>query len=443
MPKWPKSTVFCWELSAIFLAGKWTRSALMARCRQAFPKDGFPEWIPQFVKRTRKTFPQPPSREVLFQFIHNDLWQWNSFFREDVRPLQQLGLVDLRPRMSPHLNIAIPTPLPSLVTAGELAEWLGLSLGQLDWFADCHGRERDRTAEALRHYSYRWIAKKHGPPRLLESPKRKLREIQRLILAEILNRIPIHNAAHGFCRGRSVKSFVKPHCGQAVLLRMDLRNFFTTISAGRVHGIYRTIGYPMAVARLLTGLCTNSVPDTIFRVSEVETNPERQRLFRSPHLPQGSPTSPGLANLCAFRLDCRLAGLADSWDVNYTRYADDLAFSGSESFKRRLHAFRIAVLAILLDEGFAIRHRKTLVASASERQVLAGVVVNQRPNVSRDEYDQLRAILHNCRRFGPQSQNRDGHADYRSHLQGRIGFVAMIHEGRGQKLQQMFDAIEW
>ena len=108
-----------------------------------------------------------------------------------------------------------------------------------------------------------------------------------------------------------------------------------------------------------------------------------------------------------------------------------------------MHAFRVAVLAILLDEGFAIRHRKTHVATASDRQLLAGVLVNQHPNVVREDYDRLRAILHNCRRFGPESQNRDDHPDFRAHLQGRIGFVTMIHQKRGHKLQLMFDAIDW
>ena len=390
-----------------------------------------------------ESFPDPPSFEGLVRFVEQDIWQRRPDFWTQVRPLQLLGIVELQPQFASHPSIVLREPIPAFATSRNLADWLGVSLGQLDWFADCHGQERNRSYEALRHYSYQWIPRKVGSSRLLESPKRRLREIQRSILTSILNYVPTHENAHGFCRGRSIRTFVEPHCGQNVLLRTDLQNFFATVSASRIRGIFRTIGYPTTVSKLLTGLCTNSVPDSVLQ-NEVEKKPANTiRLFRSPHLPQGSPTSPALANLIAFRLDCRLSGLAKTWDVNYTRYADDLAFSGDRSFARRMHAFRVAVLAILLDEGFAIRHRKTHVATASDRQLLAGVLVNQHPNVVREDYDRLRAILHNCRRFGPESQNRDDHPDFRAHLQGRIGFVTMIHQKRGHKLQLMFDAIDW
>ena len=81
-------------------------------------------------------------------------------------------------------------------------------------------------------------------------------------------------------------------------------------------------------------------------------------LYRRPHLPQGAPTSPALANLCAFRLDRRLSGLAEAAGARYTRYADDLAFSGDVPFGRMAERFSVQVAAIVAEEGFSVAARK-------------------------------------------------------------------------------------
>ena len=116
------------------------------------------------------------------------------------------------------------------------------------------------SVEALRHYRYRWVAKPSGSLRLIEAPKPRLKQLQRRLLDEILLHIPPHEAAHGFRPGRSVMSFVAPHVGRTIVLKMDLRDFFVSITSARVMAIYLTAGYPEPVARLLTGLCTNTVP---------------------------------------------------------------------------------------------------------------------------------------------------------------------------------------
>jgi hypothetical protein len=165
--------------------------------------------------------------------------------------------------------------------------------------------------------------------------------------------------------------------------------------------------------------------------------------LRGPHLPQGAPTSPALANLCAFRLDCRLHGLAQSLETTYSRYADDLAFSGGERLERSARRFQVAVAAIAAEEGFELHLHKSRFMRRGVCQQLAGVVVNEHPNVRRRTFDLLKALLTNCARRGPHDQNRDGHADFRAYLLGRIGHVAMVHPARGAKLRALFDRIEW
>jgi hypothetical protein len=296
----------------------------------------------------------------------------------------------------------------------------------------------------LCHYRYRWVPKRHGL-RLMEAPKPKLRAIQRRILREILDPIPVHGAAHGFRRAHSCRTYAEPHAGKLVVLRMDLRDFFNSIPAARIGALFRTLGYPEAVASLLAGLCTNRVPARVLRTlpRDCALPWEQGRKLAIPHLPQGAPTSPALSNLCALHLDLRLAALAGTLGGTYTRYADDLAFSGDEALRRRVDRVEIHVAAIAREEGFDVNHRKTRAMHRSHRQVLTGIVVNERPNVRRGEYDRLKAILHNCARSDPASQNRSGHRDFRAHLSGRVQHVKSLNPARGARLLALFERIAW
>lgn len=142
-----------------------------------------------------------------------------------------------------------------------------------------------------------------------------------------------------------------------------------------------------------------------------------------------------LANLCGFRLDRRLAGLTRAYGPRYTRDADDLAFSGHTSQPDR---FIEIVRSIVTDEGFRLNEAKTRIRRASNRQLLAGLVVNAHPAVPRTEYDALRALLHNAIYTGLDEQNRDGHPDFVAHLAGRIAWVGHRHPRRAAKPQALF-----
>ena len=214
---------------------------------------------------------------------------------------------------------------------------------------------------------------------------------------------------------------------------------------------FRTLGYPEPVADLLGGIATNCVPriawNEMIRQTGLAFDPQElwhlRAMYARPHLPQGAPTSPSLANLCSYRLDCRLNGLAHSTGADYTRYADDLAFSGGHKFESAVERFADKAAAIVLEEGFSVHHRKTRIMRHSVRQHLAGLVINERLNTRRSDFDLLKAILTNCVRHGPQSQNRQAHPYFREHLAGRVSFMESIHAGRGKRLRTIFDQIEW
>src|SRR6185369_15556095 len=141
--------------------------------------------------------------------------------------------------------------------------------------------------------------------------------------------------------------------------------------------------------------------------------------------------------------DVRLQALAQSSGAHYRRYADDLAFSGGAALSRSSGRFVCLVAAIAQEEGFSVNFRKTRVMQKSIRQQVTGIVVNQKPNIRREDYDRLKATLHNCARFGPQSQNRNALRDYRAHLAGRIAHLGAINSQRGERLRVLFERIAW
>jgi hypothetical protein len=328
-------------------------------------------------------------------------------------------------------------PLP---TEGDLARALSLTAPELDWFADARHLNAATKAPALAHYRYDWVSKRRGGYRLLEAPKFRLRRIQRWILHSVLAPIPPSPRAHGFVPGRDVRSFVQPHVGRAVVVRLDLEDFFASVRRARIAALFRRVGYPRGVAGALANLCTVSTPHHVLAAHPREGADLAQRFLanqrlRDRHLPQGAPTSPALSNLVAWRLDCRLGALAEAFGASMTRYADDLAFSGDETFARSLPFFLPQAGAIALEEGFCVNHRKTRVMRRGRRQDLCGVVVNEKPNAPRRERDRLRAVLFNVARFGLESQNRDGHPDFRRHLEGKVAWVAALNGAVGAKLK--------
>ena len=272
-----------------------------------------------------------------------------------------------------------------------------------------------------------------------------MRAIQRRILHEILDLLPPHESAHGFVRGRSCLTGAQVHAGERIVVALDLRNFFTSVPSARVHAIFRCLGYPWAVARLLTGLCTTATPASVFsRWREGEAfDWQTRKIYGIPHLAQGAPTSPAIANLSAWHLDRRLARLAHRFGANYTRYADDLAFSGDDGLSGNLAPFQRLVEAIVRDEGFSLNLRKTRIMHRSTCQRITGLVVNEHVNVRREAYDELKAILHNCVRFGPEGQNRHAATDFQAHLNGRVAWVEAANAHRGARLRRIFNCIRW
>lgn len=439
------------ELARTLLTGAAEQPVAVERCIRVLGQN--PVWLSRLVRDLLRRFRHAwhiGSLEMLAEAIHGHPGFQRAWLEEKTSPRLISPVLDTL-FMAPHPWAFANCTLPDVPTVGDIAQWLNISSGSLGWMAQWGYRSRTDENESLGHYYYRWVEKRSGGHRLLEIPKPRLRNIQRRILHELLEYVPAHEAAHGFRRGHSWLSNANAHVKREIVIRLDLQDFFLHIRGARVFGLFRTLGYPEEAARILTGMCINRVPASVMRRQELRggdgcsTNSdwEIRKRYTSSHLPQGAPTSPALANLCTFRLDTRLQGLAECFGGSYTRYADDLTFSGGQEMRRASERLVSLVGAIVLEEGFVLNYRKTRVMRSSVRQKVTGVIVNQRVNLDRREYDAFKATLYNCVRYGPGSQNLTLHPDFRAHLLGKIAFARHIHPERGKRLLKIFQQIVW
>jgi RNA-directed DNA polymerase len=283
------------KLAEIIADGVWTEEEIERRVRKFLGERR--KWVVRFAAQLCGEFAARRSNKgEIERFLRSD-----SDFRKalkqnrwKIKPIAQS-----KPVMRPVAGPPTTWNIQPILHRGELADWLGLNVAELKHLADRSYRERHFQAERQKNYRYHWLAKRSGNAcRLIEVPKQKLKQAQRQILYEILDGIPAHPAAHGFCQGRSTVSCVAPHVGREAVLRMDLRDFFPTVRPVRVLAIFRTVGYPEEVGRLLTALCTNvasiDVWDQYPPRDSIREEWRDRGLYDTAHLPQGAPTSPAL-----------------------------------------------------------------------------------------------------------------------------------------------------
>lgn len=426
-------------LAAGFLGGEWTRQGLVESGAVVLGRR--PRWLSPLAGQTIAVYPRAPvdrPRELATNIASLPAAAKAMHAAPVAQPVAATRMLTNRWR------------LPVLEGLDHVASFFDVDPGELDWFSDPRRLARSASDPPLQHYRVSHRPAPSGAVRVLEAPKPRLRAIQRRLLREVVSLIPPHDAARGFRPGGSVRSYAAPHASRPVVLHLDLEAFFASVTVSRIYGIWRTAGYPEPVAHCLSGLVTCVLPRSAWRAVPAPTDDglldahwRLGRRLAAPHLPQGAPTSPAMANLAAFRLDVRLTALARSWGGRYTRYADDLAFSGDAGWGRGTSRLIDAIEVIVRDEGFRLNTRKTGVMPRAGRQRLAGLVVNDRPRVARDQVDVLRAILHNCHRYGPSSQNRDDVPAWEDHLRGRIAWVAQHDPVRGARLLAVHDAVDW
>ncbi len=328
--------------------------------------------------------------------------------------------------------------LSTLDSPEALAKGLGVSLPALRWLAF------HRDVETRSHYRRFTIPKRDGTARRITAPKPELKAAQKWLLRNVVEKLPVHGAAHGFLTGRSIATNASVHAGADVVVKVDVKDFFPTVTFRRVKGLFRKAGLPENVATLSALLATEP-PREI-----VEFRGKTLLVAEGPRAcPQGAPTSPAILNAMCLRLDLRMSGLARLLGFSYTRYADDLAFSFHGPKGKGSHATPIGYLLrgvteILKGEGFRINPKKTTVMRSGNAQRVTGLVVN-RPNredvplarVPRDVVRKLKAAIWN-REHGKPGKGDESLAQ----LKGMAAFIHMADPKKGRAFLDRITALE-
>ena len=316
--------------------------------------------------------------------------------------------------------------LPVIATPAELAAAMGVALGELRFLT------YSRAVARVGHYRRFQIPKKSGGTRLISAPMPRLKRAQAWVLRTILDKIQLHPAAHGFREGRSIVTNAAPHVGSALVINLDLRDFFPSVAYPRVKGMFCALGYSEAVATVLGLLCTE--PAT----AEVTLDGTTYQVAAGPRfLPQGSPASPAITNVLCRRLDRRLLALADGLGFRYTRYADDLTFSrppGVAPNPTAVGELLRKVADVVAHEGFAVHPEKTRVMHRGRRLEVTGVVVNDKLAVPRADLRRFRAALFQVEKDGTAGKRWGDAANVLAAMHGFASFVAMVDPARGAPL---------
>lgn len=321
--------------------------------------------------------------------------------------------------------------LPLCNTAEEIAAAMGINIGKLRFLAF------NRRTSTVSHYIRFKMPKKTGGERVISAPMPNLKQAQHWILTNILDKLNPHQAAHGFCRQRSIITNATPHVEKDVVINFDLKDFFPSISYKRVKGLFHSFGYSETAATIFALLCTSADVEKLQLDARTYYVAVGDR-----YLPQGSPASPAISNLLCRRLDKRLTGMADNNGFTYTRYADDLTFSASGESLRHICNILRRTESIVTHEGLRINQDKTRVLRNTRQQEVTGIVVNEKLSVCRKTLRKFRATLYQIENEGLENKKWGNSTNLIAAITGYANFVAMVNPEKGKEFQQQVKRIK-
>jgi len=265
--------------------------------------------------------------------------------------------------------------------------------------------------------------KKSGGFRMIDEPCCEMKGHQRFLYETVLSDLRIYKpCTHGFIQGRSIESNALCHTKKEIVVNLDIKNFFSSITKKRVKDIFLKNGWNIIYANILANFCTYKGV-----------------------LPQGAPTSPMLTNAICHDMDKKLYLFCLKNKIKYTRYADDMTFSGKE----------IVVLdnlnkikSIVKDHDFVVNEKKTSIMKKHQRQVVTGLVVNEKVNVKREKYMLVRQQIYYCNKYGVKDHldriNSSMTPDkLKKRLTGQVYQIRGINLKRGNKLLIDLFQIDW
>ncbi len=321
--------------------------------------------------------------------------------------------------------------LPIYENIENLAAAMSLSVGKLRWLVF------NKKVATTSHYKRFEIPKNKGSVRVISAPMYLLKNAQHWLLENILYKHAIEEEAHGFVPQKSILSNAKIHVGQTLVINLDMKDFFPTISYPRIKGMFCKMGYSEQMATVFALLCSEPESDVV----EIDGTTYYVQTGER-YLPQGAPTSPAITNIICRRLDRRMAGVAAKIGFRYSRYADDLTFSAMESEGQdKIGGLLWQVKQIVQDEGFRLHPDKLQIMRKGARREVTGIVVNEKPNISRRKLKEFRAVLYKIEQNGPAGRTWGKGKNLFLSLQSFAAYVAMVNPEKGKPLLQRVRAI--
>lgn len=257
------------------------------------------------------------------------------------------------------------------------------------------------------------IPKNNGDQRIINEPYPSLKEIQKWILDNILVKVPVSRYAKAYLKGKTIIDNVKFHKAQPIVLKLDVENFFDSIGIVDVVTLFMKMGYTKKLSVMLANLCC------------LENK-----------LPQGSPTSPYLSNLYCKGIDKRIGNYAIKLGLRYTRYSDDITISGRMSDSQIKQVINICT-KVLIDNRLKLKESKTQILRRSNRQVVTGVVLNEKISAGTKTKRDIRQSLFYIKKFGVESHikhTNNEQARYLNHMLGRINWVLQLEKNNEEFL---------
>lgn len=311
-----------------------------------------------------------------------------------------------------------------------------------------------RAALGYRQFHLRKRVPGRSRSRLICIPPKSLKSLQSWIVENVLQYVSPHHASYAFHPGSQPILAAEEHCNCDFLLKVDIEDFFHSVSEGRVAKVFEDIGFQKLISFELARLVT--LPgDKIHLASDLDTNWPVIPFYHYTHegfLPQGAPSSPMLANLVMRRADEELFELATQAGFRYTRYADDLAFSsrtGSSTSLNEMRRFRTRVLEVLKCYGFSPNLRKTVIRGPGSRRIVLGMLVDgSQPRLTSEFKDNLRLHLHylSSPKYGPATHakaRKTGVSSLYYHIRGLISWAQCVEPDYAAKILDRFEDVRW
>ena len=342
----------------------------------------------------------------------------------------------------------IDDQLPSLLTLKHLSERTKISLEQLRAYVTRSDKEA---------YAKFSIAKRSGGRRFIKVPAPPLNYVQKWIHQHILEPIPAHKASYAFIKNKSIKDCAIQHCGAKWLIKLDIVNFFETISEIQVFKVFNSLGYQPLVSFELARLCTIASPEHSPRklyknwwaTKKYKAITEYDQILLG-YLPQGAPSSPLLSNLVMRECDVKVASIAKKYNLKFTRYSDDIILSTrSSEFSRKIAKEVIKeVNHILSKQGYLPHFKKTKIIPVGAKKIVLGINVDGPvPRLQKEYKDRIKQHLYYLKKVGPVdhvlTRGFDSIWGFKAHLRGMIDYANMIEPNYAKDRLDEFNAINW